>query len=423
VLYEEAPGPVWYDQYDFLEWKGAKELRALPSYGVIEEVVNTNEELFRRMYAAHDVIYSAFPLLAEKGTPYLFLQNVILRRLIEEQRSFEFDLDKLIGIYKLAEAKLSHPEIINASYVPLRKTILDGPLGLSADITIRELFDEEISDAMSLGVLTSRRLGQRRDFLSYDNQYAICRIGRTQVTSAMIASSEFFELIERAISPKALDEIAMKVVCGLNLYCDHSVAQSGEPWNLLKLSLNTMTSRSGGTYAPPFQNYSSAILNEKDYEEFASLVKVLLRRETWKQLGVSLTRFSDAACRPLAEDAILDLAIAAESLFGGRVQGEATYKVSLHAALLLGDETWPKSEVRKFFKEVYSVRSSIVHGSQHLGARSREPRSQKERFRERLSDVMRAALIKAITELERNGNTALDWNKRLDTLLDEPDNP
>jgi hypothetical protein len=104
-----------------------------------------------------------------------------------------------------------------------------------------------------------------------------------------------------------------------------------------------------------------------------------------------MLQFSSAVVRVASEEAIVDLAIAAESLFAGKVPSEATRRISVNAALWLDDIWLTPSDVRLFFRNVYQERGKIVHGSPSSRGKSS-------------NTVDRSAMRKTLTKLMRHAS-------------------
>jgi hypothetical protein len=66
--------------------------------------------------------------------------------------------------------------------------------------------------------------------------------------------------------------------------------------------------------------------------------------------------------RETADDALIDLVIALESLFGG--PAELTLRISTSLAWLLGGDAPERAEIQRDAKRVYAARSKLVHGDE-----------------------------------------------------------
>lgn len=85
-----------------------------------------------------------------------------------------------------------------------------------------------------------------------------------------------------------------------------------------------------------------------------------MKEEGRTQLRLALRRFNQAMRRPAHGDRALDLAIALETLLVDG-SGENTYKISLHAALLLGGSLEDRYATRAVVSALYALRSRLVH--------------------------------------------------------------
>lgn len=84
-------------------------------------------------------------------------------------------------------------------------------------------------------------------------------------------------------------------------------------------------------------------------------------------IGVAIRRMLMAiAERHSPEDVLVDAVIVWENLFGSRT--ETTFRVSSALAWLLGDSSEDRMRRQKRYKEIYGIRSSVVHGSENLNS-------------------------------------------------------
>lgn len=148
-------------------------------------------------------------------------------------------------------------------------------------------------------------------------------------------------------------------------------------------------------------------------------------RDFWLKLKVGrqnrvvesgLRRFSYARERALAEDEIVDLMIAAESLFlsemNKRDRGELRFRLAARAASLLGSTVDERLSVWRFMRGAYDARSVIVHGG--TPAEKDLYNLQGERVRiqlyaDELEGVLRRALQAAINQLARGQTFPPNW--------------
>jgi hypothetical protein len=94
------------------------------------------------------------------------------------------------------------------------------------------------------------------------------------------------------------------------------------------------------------------------------LIRGTDRKKTFHQIMNAARRFYYAGTRHNFEDALVDLMIAAESLYlDGQDKAELSYRLSLNAALWESSDPGRRNEVFRLFRKAYSLRSKIVHGA------------------------------------------------------------
>jgi len=127
-------------------------------------------------------------------------------------------------------------------------------------------------------------------------------------------------------------------------------------------------------------------------------------------------RFLDAGRRFRDEDALLDLAIAAETLFVGSGRSELTYRVALNGSLAVPVANRTPVEVRSFLKSIYAARSRIVHGDGK--ARFRRLDGSDAEIKEVVSDLeaFMATAIRTFASAEESGS-AIDVDGLVDQRL------
>lgn len=113
----------------------------------------------------------------------------------------------------------------------------------------------------------------------------------------------------------------------------------------------------------------------KHYFDKVELEKLI---EHWNKLNlidetnnttfrIARSRFSFSSLKYLDEDKLIDLMISFEALFlGVSEKGELSYKLALRVSKFLANE-YNSIELFDFIKKAYSLRSSVVHGSNIKG--------------------------------------------------------
>ncbi len=115
-------------------------------------------------------------------------------------------------------------------------------------------------------------------------------------------------------------------------------------------------------WMPPYINYriGCAAFTDLHLEEAKYFASILKSENS--PLGVALNRYDMAMKRNNAKDRLVDLAIAAESLFLKSSEKEVlTYRLKMRAARLFASPD-KRTETSKWISFIYSLRSEVVHG-------------------------------------------------------------
>jgi hypothetical protein len=86
----------------------------------------------------------------------------------------------------------------------------------------------------------------------------------------------------------------------------------------------------------------------------------------YKEFSLALRRLGFAMDRSRYDDKLVDMVISYESLlFKKGESGELQYRISLRLSKLLENDYRKRADVKKAFKNIYKIRSRIVHGSEY----------------------------------------------------------
>jgi hypothetical protein len=161
-----------------------------------------------------------------------------------------------------------------------------------------------------------------------------------------------------------------------------------------------------GAIGPMFGWHSGQpyVLSPEELPAFLEFWAKFDKARTTKVIASALRRFSFAADRASPEDEIVDLMIAAESLFlsetSKRDRGEMRYRLATRAAALVGTSVEDRLRIWRFMRDAYDARSIIVHGGtpdeKDLLGLDRQP-LRLDLFADELEEVMRRAVQLAIT--------------------------
>lgn len=407
---------VWLQRIRTVEYSSASKIRSLSSYAQIVDCVMQDETMRRRFYAAFGVVGSLV-YKSEEDQIYLALQDELLTYLVEKTQAFDVNLEVFAERYGKFEEAFAHPVVSQRFYISLRNSYLPRPLELNSHTSVRELTEEELSNGINCGVIRLRSAqGYGDAYVPHEDQFAICFRKDLHVTEDLLSNPNFKQIVDAAVKTKLPRQLARRFVISHNLYSEESSAEIGGIWTETTVNLYgflRMIELDNSHWESSRRR--RLIADEEDTVEIGRLFRGISRKRIWDRLGVALARFSAAASRLSDGEAIVDLAIAAESLFGSSYPGEATHKISLNAALFLGTPEMPSSEIRAFFRSIYGARSAVVHGVAISDDDRKSLATKQTRYL--LERVMRMALKKAISELSDNPS-ALSWDKRLDEAID-----
>ena len=238
------------------------------------------------------------------------------------------------------------------------------PLRLNNELVLDRLTDDEVTRCYQTGVIQPISL---RFPLIY-GEVAV-GIRRTMFLPKLILRGD-----EPHESPEAVDEgsfgnrplfrddlVIDDVLSSLRLFKRTQIRSAGlaswtdSPW------LNAGTSyRVLGRwpYGGKFE------LSEGEVSHFIELWRLL--EEGSARFSFSIHRFNLAFDRGLLADRIVDLVIAAESLFLGDLnvqdRGELRFRFALRAAKFIGHPNYDERDIFRVMRQAYDARSAVVHG-------------------------------------------------------------
>jgi hypothetical protein len=163
-------------------------------------------------------------------------------------------------------------------------------------------------------------------------------------------------------------------------------------------------------------------LTRDEGADVAELYRQLARsRSSSGLIDAAARRFADAAGRSRPDDEIVDLAIAAESLFLGEVgsprdRGEIAYRFATRAASFTDGTNRERRQVLAFMRSAYRARSGIVHSGRLDEAKLRGPDGQPAsagEFTDELEEFVRQALRKAVALVASGLSWPPDWDELL----------
>lgn len=156
-------------------------------------------------------------------------------------------------------------------------------------------------------------------------------------------------------------------------------------------------------------------ITKEECNNFQRLLKIYSEviANGWPSLSVALKRYSTAMSRKSLDDKVIDMMISSEAIFLGD-NSELSYKLSLRAAALLGDDQKSKQHIISVFKKAYSLRSKIVHGILPVTRDHRDYQKHKDTVDERSKLINKA--IKKMFEIADNKGAKdnhVNWEEML----------
>jgi hypothetical protein len=160
------------------------------------------------------------------------------------------------------------------------------------------------------------------------------------------------------------------------------------------------------------------VLAEGELPRFLDFWAAFKKVHARPAISGALRRFSFAADRTLPDDEIVDLMIAAESLFLSEIdekyRGELRFRLATRAASLLGPTLDERLRLFRFMGRAYDARSVIVHGGvpkQKDLRRVNGVSGSVHEFADDLEGVIRESLHRAIRLLASDEPFPPDWEK------------
>lgn len=148
---------------------------------------------------------------------------------------------------------------------------------------------------------------------------------------------------------------------------------------------------------------STALNDEESLQlrEVWSFIRQTNAGKFGKSVGNAARRMFYAETRINQDDALVDLIVAAESLYLSE-NNELSYRTSLNASLWTDGDAMQRRQVFDAFRRAYKLRSNIVHGSTAEAEKVTEATRQ-------VKPILRAAIRKALVHLKESDESP-DWD-------------
>ncbi len=284
-----------------------------------------------------------------------------------------------------------------------RLVVPDFPLRLNNELVLDRLTEDEVSRCCLVGVLRP----QSQRFPLIDAGVAV-GVRRTMFLPKLIRTGD-----EPPEQPAAADEgsFGSRPLLRADLLIDDVLSA-------LRLFKHTQVRTTGHASwtDPPWRNTGTSfrVLGQWPYwgKYELSAGEVPLFLELWHLLeegaarfGFSIRRFNLAFDRGLLADRIVDLVIAAESLFLGDLgvqdRGELRFRFALRAAKFIEHPNYGEHDILRVMRLAYDARSAIVHGGSPKDTRLPDNESAKlPTFIDAIEELVRLGLRKGLSMKE-----------------------
>jgi len=328
----------------------------------------------------------------------------MMNRVLELGRrdnSYEFDSERFEKEYSLFEETFYSDVLMCEAIAPLQGLLLEVPVvSLSPDTEVSQLEEGEMKPYRSPGSYWDNR------WCAVRVKYQLPKLISDQRSQNRLPKMEE----ERAIEDKA-NETVEDVVNALRLMGKRDVYHSGiihQTSKWLSIQHHSVANRVLGA------GFISYQFGEGEAQSLKALWNKLDMPVVKKELDVAVRRFGDSCVRHRDEDKLIDLMIAAESLFlRGTKEGEKSFRLALRAAQFLGEGAAASKEVYDRMRLAYYYRSALVHGAKPSSDRKLK-KVDLMKFAGEVGDDIQSAIFKALNLLgtaEIGGSLGDDyWN-------------
>ena len=388
----------------------ADALAALPERARLLHDLTTNEGTQLRLNALVGTRMGA-AVLQPEGLVFESVRACVrpISNLTFNDEAFESYWDRL-------ERQLFDDHRTATYLVPLMGLRYEGEaIQLGEGLHLSRLADDEVIRCLELGIITAPPGGPLGGFFA--SRPALCGLRFDWSEPTVVGEIDPGSLDTGPHPARRGAELATRAIQALRLF------RSGGFRPIAHLQFVEFSGGTGFTLHPGGAIRGTGYeLSSSDLEELGALQGALSVQAVVDDpaLQNALRRFGFAAERHRPEDALVDLMIAAESLFLNdldRREGELRFRMSLRAGWLLGIDRPTRLDICRMVRRAYDVRSDIVHGNVMSDNRLTGPHGRRgmDAFLEGIEELMRRALQQTVTTTARTGRrrTSSDWDELL----------
>jgi hypothetical protein len=344
-----------------------------------------------------------------------YVADQLIWRLARSTGQLAFDELAFARLFEEYQDDLQRTSCHYVVLMPLLGLIAGGEsLELAPDLEISPMTDAEIAMCLRFGFLPDHMAGLQR-MRQITSEFAV-RL-RYDVAKRVGGEPGIEGVDASATQTRARDRCSA-VVRALRVFKEGRVSIPG----LVHFSDDWWVA---GGYNYSFANpglmpwFNKYELSPEERRRFGAFWPAFERVGLVGPLGIATRRFSDASERERPDDAVVDLVIAAESLFlsdTGEAQdrGELRYRLSLRAAFFIESPEYSKREVFRHMKLAYDARSAIAHGGEPERSLLKSPKGTElslQEFGDITAKLVRLGLQKAVGMATSAGRLAVSWDE------------
>ncbi|MET7935318.1 hypothetical protein [Streptomyces sp. NPDC005322] len=349
-----------------IEFSSSDWWSSLPEYQALRAVVENREMLSTRL----DNLVGFPSSLVRRQLDAVVVQY-LLTPVVEAMRAYRFDRDAFEAAYAGVEAGLLAEAVRLVEYVPLLGFDMSPSLAgasLPDGLTIRPMSDVELSEAVRvMGVPIGQFTNTNAFILSRFHQNALVLERDLPVHSGSDQHPD-------AAMPSPFDEVARRMLTTLRIVCGGSVTY-GRPMRLQNqddFDAHRYASATLTEVQHPAEDRPTLLVDWAKVEELHEVYALMSdpRILEMRFLQHALRRLVMAGSRGLPEDRLIDLCIAAESLFihhSGlpQTRNKQDHLVAGAKTLLTADPELDTEErhIEQLIRNAYRRRNTEMHGA------------------------------------------------------------
>lgn len=362
------------------------DFESLPSFEKCVELAKKDEVIGPQLDAFVGGIFGARVRLDMQQ-----IMRSLLGPMISDEGRIKYSEDRFQEQWREINRFLSQDDIPYVTLAPLPNLVADFPVRITDKISIDRFSEKEVSRCILVQLL-------RPIFSTFE---VVPKDSAVGIRSLSKSSKVVGDLQIQADSAKAnnnlfdQNKVVLDVVLALRLLKPGKVVCSGIlSYNMGQFIDFGITSYRQAQPPHPFSNFK---LEQNEEERLKELWNLLTsaNMDNRRFLEMALRRFNMACDRHSVEDQLVDLSIAAESLFlhdvGG---GELQFRLAIRAADFCGGSEYERRDVYALVRSAYKLRSRIVHGTELKNGEADKTSEVVTKF----EDLLRFSIKKALRD-------------------------